>query len=295
MIIEDAHGLPPELLKTLIGLARQVSQRDATMPVALVCPEAEADYLEGIAQNAGRAPEQIQRITLLPMAEQQPRRRGWRLGRAWLALPVLAVAAGALSLYWLGPRLGAISEPETSGDPIAEVSTTRPEPVASAPPTEGTADDAHGGDDAVVSLPPQIASASVFMTATIPALPEPLRTGTTTPPADVASARDRDLAENPSGPPRGSNPGCLAGGHRAPRRVGQHSGGGIGTRGRDPGERGRRRRRDRTGNRAGWGTGRRPGAGLSPHLGPRAGRCAGIRRNRGHDGGDGKRRYPGDG
>ncbi|WP_440995097.1 SPOR domain-containing protein [Arhodomonas sp. SL1] len=192
VIIEDAHGLPPALLKELIDLSRQVSQRDATMPVALICPEAEAHYLAGIAQEAGRATEQIQRVTLIPTAEQPPRRRRWAGTAVWLAVPALAAVGGILALPWIGSPWNPDSDPTAT-----EARATDPEPAGAAAGAASADRDVTRSrtDRPAVSLPPEIAAASVFATATIPTLPQPLRTaGAPTPAGPTARGDDNAQA-----------------------------------------------------------------------------------------------------
>ncbi|MCS4504452.1 hypothetical protein NYO91_10230 [Arhodomonas aquaeolei] len=196
VVVEDAHGLSARILQSLLTLSRLVSQRDANMPIALLCPEAEADRLEVLAQEAGRAADQIQRIRLAPpeseatAAAAAPVTRRRRIHPVWLAPPLGAVAVGVLTYALLagGPDTGDTRttsldiEPEpasnTASATIADDSTTdgdqgSADPVARADTKRVDVPDT-GDTPPSVSLPPEIAAGSALLNRPIPALPDAL-------------------------------------------------------------------------------------------------------------------------
>lgn len=198
VVVEDAHGLSARILQSLLTLSRLVSQRDANMPIALLCPEAEAERLEVLAQEAGRGTDQIQRIRLAPpesnatAAAAAPGTRRRRIHPVWLAPPLGAVAVGVLTYALLagGPDTGDTRitsldiEPELEPVPNTESATVADE--AATDGDEGSADPVAGVDTKRVDvpdtgnttpsvrLPPEIAAVSALLHQPVPALPDGL-------------------------------------------------------------------------------------------------------------------------
>lgn len=208
VIVPGAHGLPVPLVRDLVILGRRIAARGAAMPLALICPEAEAERLQALVQETGRGAEQIHHIRLQTPEDPRPMplMERPRLNPLWVALPVVALVAVLLGMQqWAsapapantdGPAVPPADTPPTvtsdntdrehpsqDGDEPAtdalatETGNTPADPASPEPPPEPA------------GLPPEIAFALRSPSETLP------------PAEDIPVARRPDETSTPDDTP----------------------------------------------------------------------------------------------